>query len=88
MGYLRKPTVTKVKWPISSRADAFLKRHDFKDAKDEKNSNPPKQLNLILLIGVFCLNLDLCMKEKHLLLGWISCDSSEAGVCVKAKRTY
>ena len=56
MGYLRKPTVTKVKWPISSRADAFLKRHDFKDAKDEKNSNPPKQLNLILLIGAFCLN--------------------------------
>ena len=55
MGYLRKPTVTKVKWPISSRADAFLKRHDFKDAKDEKNSNPPKQLNLILLIGAFCL---------------------------------
>ena len=56
MGYLRKPTVTKVKWPISSRADAFLKRHDFKDAKDEKNPNPPKQLNLILLIGAFCLN--------------------------------
>ena len=41
MGYLKKPTVTKVEWPFSLKADTFLKRHDFKDTED---ANSPKLL--------------------------------------------